>query len=357
MSELRPARSMPTPALLVGLAIGLFGLATPWPAHAEFVLQAPPASISHDNAGNPQHQGPCGDEVTNPPATPSGIVTTFEEGQTITVTINEVIPLPGHWRVALGLTGPASLPSPPKVVASGSYACGAAATEAPPVFPVLGDNLLPAATGITGVQSTQITLPAGVTCNGCTLQVSHFRSNYGGNPLGGCFEYHCATISIVASEGGAGEGGAGEGGAGEGGVGEGGVGEGGVGEGGVGGTGPAVNGGASGTSPATSGGTGGTSPATSGGVGGAGPASNGGVSGTGPASNGGADGTGTGPASGGGTAGTSTSSASNGGAGTGSSPASSGCACSVPISSSRTPSLGFVGFFALAALMRRRRRR
>ncbi len=183
-------------ALVVGAALATV------PAHAHFILQAPASSMSQDALGTPQKLGPCGDEATNPPATPSGVVTAFKEGDTITVTVDGTIPHPGHWRVSLGLTGPKDLPAEPAVTV-GSTACGSAAIEDPAVFPVLADNLLPSTTGFTGVQSMQIKLPAGVTCTKCTLQVIQFMSDHALNVPGGCFYHHCADISITSADGGA----------------------------------------------------------------------------------------------------------------------------------------------------------
>jgi uncharacterized protein (TIGR03382 family) len=47
-----------------------------------------------------------------------------------------------------------------------------------------------------------VTLPADKTCTNCTLQVLEFMSNHGLNMPGGCYYHHCATINIVAPDGG-----------------------------------------------------------------------------------------------------------------------------------------------------------
>jgi len=196
MPELRPRASRPArAAALTLLAIGALA---PLPAHAHFALEAPASNMSQDALGAPEKLGPCGDEVTSPPATPTGVVTTYQEGDLITVTVNGIIPHAGHWRVALGATGPGSLPAEP-VVTAGSTPCGSAAIEDPAVYPVLGDNLLPSTAGFTGMQSFQIQLPAGVTCTKCTLQVIQFMSDHPLNNPGGCYYHHCADISIVAA--------------------------------------------------------------------------------------------------------------------------------------------------------------
>jgi hypothetical protein len=146
-------------------------------------------------SGLPEKQGPCGNED---PQTLTNTVTAFQEGQSITITINEVVFHPGHYRVALAMNPDhmqASFPDDP-VPTPGStnsgtmlcpnnldmMACGSVPIEDPPVFPVIADNLfehcMPFADPVTGnpqPQSTTIKLPAGVTCNKCTLQVLEFR--------------------------------------------------------------------------------------------------------------------------------------------------------------------------------------
>lgn len=172
---------------VAGFALG------PSAARAHFVLQEPPASTEQDALGSPQKAPPCGDGTDN------GVVTAYAEGQTITITINETVPHPGHYRVALGLNGPNDLPDEPPVTA-GSTACGSTVIQDPPVFPVLADGQLVHTSALDGPQSFQVTLPAGVKCDHCTLQVIEFMSNHALNDPGGCFYHHCATVSIGTSE-------------------------------------------------------------------------------------------------------------------------------------------------------------
>jgi hypothetical protein len=69
------------------------------------------------------------------------------------------------------------------------------AVQDPPVFPVLADGMLPHTDPFTGPQSFQVTLPAGVTCAGCTLQVLEFmQADVGAS--GNCFYHHCADLRI-----------------------------------------------------------------------------------------------------------------------------------------------------------------
>ena len=81
-------------------------------------------------------------------------------------------------------------------------ACGSAAIETTPVFPVLVDGALMHTTAFGGPQTFTVTLPANMTCTRCTLQVEEFMSSHALNNPGGCFYHHCADISIQAADGG-----------------------------------------------------------------------------------------------------------------------------------------------------------
>jgi MYXO-CTERM domain-containing protein len=118
-------------------------------------------------------------------------VTAYRTGQTITISFRETIFHPGHFRVALATTDRSELPAVPPVT-PGATDCGTVPIMDPPVFPVLGDGLLPHTSPLSGVQTLEVTLPDGVTCDHCTLQVVQFMSSHGAP----CFYYHCADISI-----------------------------------------------------------------------------------------------------------------------------------------------------------------
>ncbi len=196
--------------VLAGLvAAGVAVSATTSQAH--FRLVKPESWRTQNALGLPEKLGPCGDE---PGGTDTGIVTAFQTGQTITVTVDEKIFHPGHYRIALAVNDRSELPPEPPVTA-GATPCGSAPIEDPPVFPVLADGVFEHTTPFTAPQSIQITLPANVTCTKCTLQVIEFMSNHDLNNPGGCFYHHCADISIsdvpveagVAPDAGAGDGG------------------------------------------------------------------------------------------------------------------------------------------------------
>ncbi len=177
---------------LLGSTLAL-GMATmPGTADAHFVLEDPPSWHSQDAGGSPQKLGPCGNE---PGGTDTGTVTAFQTGSTITVTIHETVFHPGHYRVALALHDRSELPPEPPVT-PGDTACGTVPIQDPPVFPVLADGMLVHTAPFSGAQSFQVPLPAGMTCDHCTLQIIEFMSEHALNNPGGCFYHHCADISI-----------------------------------------------------------------------------------------------------------------------------------------------------------------
>jgi hypothetical protein len=172
-------------AFLVSVA----GILAPALAHAHFVLVTPDAWMSQDALGLPEKLGPCGDEGGG---TPTGTVTAFRPGQTIAVTINEVVTHPGHYRVALAVNHRSELPPEPMVTPTESDPCASAAIQSPPTFPILADNVLPHTQAFGAPQTFTVTLPTNVTCTKCTLQVLEFMSSHSAP----CFYHHCADISI-----------------------------------------------------------------------------------------------------------------------------------------------------------------
>src|SRR5262245_55329418 len=96
------------------------------PARAHFVLQAPANWAQQDANGVPIKSAPCGQSDPGSPAVATNAVTNFASGATVTVTVNETIPHPGHYRVSLSTTGMSGLPADPPVTAGGnpSTPCG-----------------------------------------------------------------------------------------------------------------------------------------------------------------------------------------------------------------------------------------
>src|SRR5437867_12206756 len=169
--------------------IGVAGVFPPALAHAHFILVTPDSWMSQDSSGFPEKLGPCGDEGGG---TPTGNVTAFHPGQTISVTINEVITHPGHYRVALAVDNRSELPPEPMVTPKAGDPCASAAIQSAPTFPILADNVLPHTQSFAGPQTFVVTLPNDVTCTKCTLQVLEFMSSHPAP----CFYHHCADISI-----------------------------------------------------------------------------------------------------------------------------------------------------------------
>ncbi len=155
-------------------------------AHAHFKLIAPDSSTVQAANGDPQKTAPCGGA-----GTASNVVTTVQTGSTLTVTIDETIYHPGHYRVALAQTA-AQLPPDPTITGPN---CAMAAIQNPPVLPILADGQLPHTMSFaTPVQSFDVQIPAGMTCTNCVLQVIQFMRG-----SGSCFYYHCATVNITDS--------------------------------------------------------------------------------------------------------------------------------------------------------------
>jgi hypothetical protein len=195
--------------LAASLALGtLVGAAD---ASAHFYLQQPPALSEQDAYGDPQKVPPCGGG-----GVPTGIVTPFQAGSTITITIDETVFHPGHYRVALAVNSMSELPDAPPVT-PGNTDCGSVPILDPPMYPVLADGMLEHTSPFGGPQSFEVTLPESVLCDGCTLQILEFMSDHAAP----CFYHHCATISIqeepvmttsTSASSGAGSGGTGGGG-------------------------------------------------------------------------------------------------------------------------------------------------
>ena len=95
--------------IAAAVAAGAVVILTPAVARAHFVLEAPPSWAEQDGQGQPQKTAPCGQADPQTAAVPTGVVTPFHAGQTITVTINETTYHPGHYRVVLSATGQGGL--------------------------------------------------------------------------------------------------------------------------------------------------------------------------------------------------------------------------------------------------------
>jgi len=174
---------------IVALAVTAASAVLGGHAEAHFALEEPLAATTQDSQGSPQKTAPCG---PNGAGTPTGSVTTYQAGDTITVTIDETVYHPGNYRVALAVNDPSELPAAPPVTPSMNDACASTEVQSPAVFPVLADGMLDHSSPFNSPQSFQVTLPSDVTCTNCTLQVIQYMSSHGAP----CFYYHCANIAI-----------------------------------------------------------------------------------------------------------------------------------------------------------------
>ena len=161
-------------------------------SRAHFVLQSPAAMTEQNQLGDPQKAPPCGDAGN---AVATGAVTAYQAGDVVTITIDETIYHPGHYRVALAVNDISELPAEPPVTPNNTD-CGTVPIQDPAVFPVLADGVFLHDTSFAEPQTIEVKLPDDISCDHCTLQVIQFMSNHGLNNPGGCFYHHCATISV-----------------------------------------------------------------------------------------------------------------------------------------------------------------
>jgi len=174
------------------LSLVLACLGTAGPAYAHFHLTTPTNWAKQSDAGDPQKTAPCGNEGS--PAD-LGVITEYKAGDTISISITETTYHPGHYRVSLA-ADQASLPHDPDGdVVKGTMACGSLAINPNPTLPLLADGLLVHNAMFTSPQTMQVTLPPGMTCDHCVLQVVEFMAEHGAP----CFYHHCANIKISAT--------------------------------------------------------------------------------------------------------------------------------------------------------------
>jgi len=179
---------------VVAVALGAVALAAPGVAQAHFILQSPASWAEQGSLGDPQKEPPCGAAPAAIVAT--GMVTPFAPGDMVTVTIEETVPHPGHYRVALSTTGLGGLPADPAVTPTAGDECGSTGIQNPPVFPVLADGMLAHTGAFSTPQPFSFRLPTDVTCtSNCVLQVIEYMASHGAP----CFYHHCANVIIQAA--------------------------------------------------------------------------------------------------------------------------------------------------------------
>lgn len=172
------------------LSLVALGLGAMWSssAAAHIEMTTPDARYSPDM----QKAEPCG-HPDNPPG--DGIVATYQEGETITVVFDEFVNHQGHYRIALDPTGTDNFTSP------GGFDDFYNSPE------VLLDDIPDDQNG--GIFMVDVTLPEGVTCNPCTLQLIQVMNDGAWGPGVSDLYFQCADIAIegVAADTGTGGGG------------------------------------------------------------------------------------------------------------------------------------------------------
>jgi len=176
----------PLIASTILVTIALFSSA----AHAHFNLIMPPPADSATDGG--KGAPPCG------PTQASGVVTPAQGGHPITVSLNETVLHPGHYRIALSINSRSELPPDPVAVTDANGNSVSAPFEDPAVFPVLADDVFDHTNGTTPIPFSMPVMLPNVTCSKCTLQVIEFMAKHGPNPGGGFYYHHCADLAITA---------------------------------------------------------------------------------------------------------------------------------------------------------------
>lgn len=143
-------------------------------AHAHIALTSPAPRYADQKAG-PCGRGSLDQRTTN--------VSVFRPGQTITVTWQETINHPGHYRIAFDPNGT-------------RFTDPASFTDVAPRMHVLVDNIADKA---GGAYSQQVTLP-NVECTNCTLQLIQVMTDKPPYGDGNDIYYQCADIVLAAPQ-------------------------------------------------------------------------------------------------------------------------------------------------------------
>jgi hypothetical protein len=168
-------------------AVAMFG---PAPAHAHFKFLDPPSTWVTENGGkgNP----PCGEGI------PSLVVTKAQGGHPFTIRLQEFIPHPGHYRIALSVDSRAELPKDPEAVVDDQKKSVSAPIDPNPKPPVLVDGAFVHTTTPRNTEWKMDVMLPNISCEKCTLQVIQFMAQHGPNPGGGYYYHHCADLQITA---------------------------------------------------------------------------------------------------------------------------------------------------------------
>jgi hypothetical protein len=184
--------------LMSGLLVAIAVTAAAPPVGAHFKLLEPASWIVEDMRGDPQKSAPCGGTLADP-GTPTHAATEVHGGQKLTISVDETIYHPGHYRISLARTREA-LPPDPEVTMQETERgprSASAVIETNPQPPVLIDGLWPHTEAPSQKWETQIDIP-NITCESCTLQIIQFMANHPGVREGGFSYHHCANLTITA---------------------------------------------------------------------------------------------------------------------------------------------------------------
>ena len=171
------------------IALSSVAILLPSTAFAHFKLLEPPSIFATESGG--KGVPPCGEGI------PSAVVTKAQGGHPFTVRLQEFVPHPGHYRIALSVTSRNQLPKDPETEADANGRSISAKIDPNPAAPVLADGVFTHTTTPRYTEwKTDVTLP-NLSCEKCTLQVIEFMAQHALN-VGGGFNYHnCADLQIT----------------------------------------------------------------------------------------------------------------------------------------------------------------
>lgn len=156
-------------------------------ADAHFNLMEPKPAQTEGSTNGGKGGPPC------PRGTASNVITPVEGGKPLAIRINEFVPHPGHYRIALAATLE-ELPKDPEVMKKPNGDSMSATIDPAPKLPVLKDGALVHTGRLNGVQTIMVDIP-NIDCPKCTLQVVEFMADHS-PPF---FYWQCATLKITAS--------------------------------------------------------------------------------------------------------------------------------------------------------------
>jgi len=170
------------PKQLVMAAAAITSLAVALPARAHICLEAPVSRVGPScNVLSAQKPGPCGINARS-----TKYITEFKPGETITVTLNETVDHPSHYRIAFNPNGSTFEDPANKDDKDGKKPF------------VLLDGIVDES---EARQSVKVTLP-NMTCDNCTLQLIQVMYDKTGNGFGNDDIYYaCADIVLKGAAG------------------------------------------------------------------------------------------------------------------------------------------------------------